>query len=192
MWSVWLVFCDCGFHSVWLLIRIRGLWKLPDGIDWLWGKLGLVLMGRAMLSKFLIQFSVDGWGCVPSLLFDLRPNHGRGNKDNGDLLHRSHAGTAALSAPDPAAGHRRPMSLPETPGHSQASLAQSLVSSLLLSPGSWCAQGFVCALQKPVSPVPCKFCNQIPPTSNVKFPGNFPSLCQISRLGNQLWALELF
>ena len=26
-------------------------------------------MGRAMLSKCLIQFSVDGWGCVPSLLF---------------------------------------------------------------------------------------------------------------------------
>ena len=26
-------------------------------------------MGRAMLSKNLIQFSVDGWGCVPSLSF---------------------------------------------------------------------------------------------------------------------------
>ena len=25
-----------------------------------------VLMGRAMFSKSLIQFSVDGWGCVPS------------------------------------------------------------------------------------------------------------------------------
>ena len=23
--------------------------------------------GQAMLSKSLIQFSVDGWGCVPSL-----------------------------------------------------------------------------------------------------------------------------
>ena len=42
--------------------RIRGLWKLPDGRDWLRGKLGLVLMGGAMLSKSLIQFSVDGWG----------------------------------------------------------------------------------------------------------------------------------
>ena len=27
-----------------------------------------------MLSKSLIQFSVDGWGCVPSLLLGLRPN----------------------------------------------------------------------------------------------------------------------
>ena len=26
-------------------------------------------MGRAMLSKSLIQISVDGWGCVSSLLF---------------------------------------------------------------------------------------------------------------------------
>ena len=33
------------------------------------GKTGLVLMGGAMLSKSLIQFSVDGWSCVPSLLF---------------------------------------------------------------------------------------------------------------------------
>ena len=49
---------------------------------------------------------------------------------------------------------------PETPGHSQASLDQWLVGSLLLSPGSWCAQVFVCALQESVSPVPWKFCNQ--------------------------------
>ena len=35
-----------------------------------------------MLSKSLIQFSIDGWGCVPSLLFDLRPNYGGGNEDN--------------------------------------------------------------------------------------------------------------
>ena len=30
---------------------------------------------------------------------------------------RSHAHTASLSAPDPAAGHRRPMPLLETPGY---------------------------------------------------------------------------
>ena len=32
-------------------------------------KLGLILMGGAKLSKSLIQFSVNGRGCVPSLLF---------------------------------------------------------------------------------------------------------------------------
>ena len=39
------------------------------------GETGLVLMGRAMLSKSLIKFSVDGWSGVPSLLFGLRPNY---------------------------------------------------------------------------------------------------------------------
>ena len=49
-------------------MRIRGLCKLLDGRDWLWGKLGIALVVRAMLSKSLIQFSADGWGCAPSLL----------------------------------------------------------------------------------------------------------------------------
>ena len=42
-----------------------------------------------MLSKSLFQFSVDGWGCVPSLLFDLRSNYGRSSEDNGDLLQKA-------------------------------------------------------------------------------------------------------
>ena len=70
---------------------------------------------------------------------------------------RSHARTAALSAPDRAAGHRQLTPPLETPVHSQESLAQSLVGSLLLSPGSLCAQGSVCALQVFISPVLCKF-----------------------------------
>ena len=32
------------------------------------GKLGLALVGRALLSKALIQLSADGWGWVPSLV----------------------------------------------------------------------------------------------------------------------------
>ena len=52
------------------------------------GKLGLILMGGAILNKSLIQFSVEGQGCVPSLLLDLRPNYGGGNEDNGDLLQK--------------------------------------------------------------------------------------------------------
>ena len=87
------------------------------------GKLGLVPMGGSMLSTFLIQFSVDGRGCVPSLLFGLRE------------------------------GNCPPTSPPESPGHSQASLTRSPVGTRLLSPGSWCAQGFVYALQESVSPV---------------------------------------
>ena len=70
------------------------------------GRLGLVLMGRAMLSKSLIQFFVEGQGCVPSLLFDLRPNYGGSNKENGNLLPKvpCTAHTATPSAPNPAAG----------------------------------------------------------------------------------------
>ena len=70
---------------------------------------------------------------------------------------KSLAGTATVSAPDPAAGHCQPMPPPETPERSQARLSQSLVGSLLLSSGSWCTQSFVCALQESVSPVLCKF-----------------------------------
>ena len=114
-------------------------------------------MGRAMLSKSLIQFSIDGRGCVPSLLFDLRPNYGRGDGDNGDLLQKVPACTAALSAPNPATGHCRPTPLPETPGHSWESLGQSILGLLLLFPGSWYAQSFVCAVQESVSPALCKF-----------------------------------
>ena len=104
---------------------------------------------------------------------------------------RTFACTVVFSAPDPTAGHCGPMPPPETPGHPQACLAQSLVKSLLLSLGSWCAQGFVCALQESVSPVLWKFCNQIPLASKVKFPGGSQSLCPIPRLGNLLRVLEL-
>ena len=41
---LWLWF---SFFALWW---IRGLWKLPDGRNWLWRKLSLVLVGKAMLS----------------------------------------------------------------------------------------------------------------------------------------------
>ena len=49
---------------------------------------GLVLVGWAMLSKSLIQFSIDGRGCVLFLLFDLRPNSDGGHEDHGHLLQK--------------------------------------------------------------------------------------------------------
>ena len=56
-----------------------------------------------------------------------------------------------LSAPNPEAGHDRPTPPLKTLGHSWASLGQSLLWSLLLSYGSWCTHGSVCALQESVS-----------------------------------------
>ena len=160
--------------------------SFPSGGNW-----GLVLMIRTILSKSLIPFSVDEWGCVPSLLFDRRPNYGGGNEDNGKLLQNVPCMDCCTQCPQPAADHCQPMAPLETRGHSQASLGQSLMGSLILSPKSCYTQGSVCALQEPVSPVLCKFCNQFPLVSEVKLPVGSQSLCQISRLGNLLWVLEL-
>ena len=112
-----------------------------------------LLMGEAMLSKSLIQFSIDGWSCVSSLLFTWGQTMVEIMKIMTTSFKMSHACTATLSAPNPAAGHHQPTTLPETPGHSRTSLDQSLVGSLLLFPGSWCVQGSVCALQESVSSV---------------------------------------
>ena len=123
-------------------MRIRVFWKLPDGRDWLWAKLCLVLMGGLvlmLLCKPLVQFSIDGRGCVPSLLtWDQVMVEVM--KIMATSFKRFHAGIATLNAPDPAAGHHQPTPPLETHGHSQASLGQSLVGFLLLSPGSWWAQ----------------------------------------------------
>ena len=67
-----------------------------------------------MLSKSLIQFSVDGWSCVPSLLF----TRGQTIVEVMKIMvtfKRSHVCTATLSAPHPAAGHQGPTPLLETP-----------------------------------------------------------------------------
>ena len=100
------------------------------------GKLGLVLMGGAMLSKSLIQFPVDGWGCAPSFLFTWGQTVVEVMKRMATSFKRFHSCTSTLTAPNPATGCRQPAPPLETPGHSQARLGQSAVGSLLLSPGS--------------------------------------------------------
>ena len=49
------------------------------------GESGSCSDGWAMLNKSLIQFSVDGWDCAPSLLFALRTNYGGSNRSNVDF-----------------------------------------------------------------------------------------------------------
>ena len=61
------------------------------------GESGSCSDGRAMFSKSLIQFSVERWGCVPFLFFDLIPNCGGGNEDS---FKRPYAGTVLFSASD--------------------------------------------------------------------------------------------
>ena len=95
-------------------------------------------MGGALLSKSLIQFSFDGWSCVPSLLFTWGQTMVEVMKIMVTSFKRSHAGTATLNAPNPASGQHRPMPPLETPGHSWASLVSLLWGhySFLLGPGA--------------------------------------------------------
>ena len=88
----------------------------------------------------------------------LAPNYGGGDEDNGGLLQKilSVACTASLRAPNPAADHHWPTPQVETPGHSQASLGQPLLGSLLLSPGSWCTRICLCP-PRVYFPLLCKF-----------------------------------
>ena len=69
------------------------------------GKLGLVLMGGAMLGKSLIQFSVGGQGCVPSVLFTWGQTRVEVMKIMVTSFKRSQAYTVTLSGPDPASGY---------------------------------------------------------------------------------------
>ena len=166
-------------------IRIKGLWRLPDGRDWLWGKLDLLLMGRAMLSKSLMQFSVDGRGCAPSL-FDLRPNYGGGNEDNGNLIQKVLCMCCHTQCLWP---WRRLLPTHTSAGDYWTLIGKSgSVSCGVTAPFSWVLMHtrFCLCLTKVCFPHLCKFCNQIQLASKVKFPGSSQSLCQIPRLGNLL------
>ena len=157
MWSAWLVFCDCAYS----ICSLRDKDKRLIEASW-WerltvGETGSCSDGQGLLSKSLIQFLMMGGAVFPPCCLTWGQTMVEAMKIMMTSFKRSHAGTATLSAPSLAADHCWPTPPPETSGHSRASLGQSLVGSLLLSPGSWCAQGFVCALPESVSPVLCKF-----------------------------------
>ena len=114
-------------------------------------------MGRAMLSKSLIQFSLEGQDCVPSWLFDLRPNYGGDNENNSNLLRKSLAHTAALSAPDPGqatANLHLCQRLLDTHGQVWVSVLWGHCS-FLMGPGAH--KVLFVPSQKSVSPDLCKF-----------------------------------
>ena len=96
-------------------------------------------------------------GLVPSLFFDQGQARVEVMEIMATSFKRSHAHTAALSAPNPEVGHRRLMPPAETHGYSGECLGQFLVGFLLLSPESWCTAAFVFAIQVCVCTVLCKF-----------------------------------
>ena len=101
-------------------MKVRSLYKFPDGRDWLWGKLSLALMGRAPLSKTLISCLLMGGATLPPCyLFSLKqPNPGvyrLFGRVHGylqeDLCQDTSPSTVAASAPVPEAGHCQPTAL---------------------------------------------------------------------------------
>ena len=104
----------------------------------------------------LIQFSVDGWGCFPSLLFDLRPNYGGDNEDNGNFLQKVPCTHCCTQCPQPCS---RP-----PPTHASTRLLDTQgksgsVSCGVTAPFSWvpvCRRFCLCPLRV-CFPVLCKF-----------------------------------
>ena len=70
-WSICSVYCDYDFYSFSPLVGKD--MKLMESSWWerLCGKLDLVLVDGVTLPKSWIKFSVDRWGCAPSLLLAL-------------------------------------------------------------------------------------------------------------------------
>ena len=102
------------------------------GGDW-------VLMDGAMTSKSLIQFSIDEWSYVPSLIFIWGQTIVEVMKIMVTSFKRSQAYNATLSAPTPAAGHACAQRCWGIHGQVQDSLLWGHCS-FLLGPG---AQGSV-------------------------------------------------
>ena len=96
------------------------------------GKTGSCSDGRC---KSLIQFSVEGQGCFPSLLFDLKPNYGGGNEDNVNLLQKVPCTQCYSQCPQPGS---RPLLAHTSPGDSLKFMGKSeSVSYGVTAPFSW-------------------------------------------------------
>ena len=105
MWSDWLVFSDCCFQYGCLLMEKD---KRFIKVSW-WerltkGETGSCSDGQSHTQEIFNPIFFGGWGCVPSLLFDLRPNYGGGNKDNGDLIQKVPGIHCYTQCPQPCSG----------------------------------------------------------------------------------------
>ena len=78
---LWLWFSFCPLRDKDKKLMEASWWERLTGWNWV-----VFWWVGPLLSKSLIQFSVDGRDCVLSLLFDLRPNFGGGNEGDVDSL----------------------------------------------------------------------------------------------------------
>ena len=148
MWSVWLVFCDCDFHSVCPLmdkdkrLMEASCWEILTEEE-----TGSCSDGWGHAQKFLLQFPVDGHSCAPSLVFDLSRNNGGDNEDKVYMLQTVLCRHCHAQCHQPCS---RLLLNRTSTGDSWTLTGKSgsvYCGSVLLSPGSWCTQGFVCVLQ---------------------------------------------
>ena len=152
-----------------------------------------------MFSKTSIQLSADGWGWTPSCyLFDLRlPSSSllavwqdkwwlpRG------LIQRGASQDPAACAPIPVGSHGQLTPPQKTLQHQEVGLVQSPVESLLLFPGFWCTQDFVCALQEwSLCFHLWKSCNLSHWPSKSDSLGIPSSFAKIPQLGSLMWVSE--
>ena len=160
MWPVWLVFCECGFHSVCpLMDKDKRLMEASWWERLTVGKMVLFMMSGAMISKSLIQFSVNLQGCVPSLLFDLRPNYGGSNEDNGNVLQKGLCTHCHTQCPRPCS---RPLTTHTSARDSWTLTGKSgSVSCGVTAPFSWVLvhTRFCFCPPRVCFPILCKFCN---------------------------------
>ena len=101
MLSDCLVSCDCGFQSSCPMMEKDK--RLMEAFWWerLTKKNSLVLMGGAMLGISLIQFSVDEWSCVPSLLFTCAKEipHVQGQRNHSKMVGGANSGSESNPIP---------------------------------------------------------------------------------------------
>ena len=148
-----------------------------------------------MLSNSLINFLLLGRAVSLPIIWPeaklCRGNGCHGDLFQNDLCQPATAPRTVVQCPIPRS---RPLSTHASardPGHPQASLAQSFVGFLLLSPGSWCTWGFFFVPFNSLFPQACASSvikSHWSPKSNSMCS---QSLCQTPRLGNLLWVLEL-
>ena len=127
MRSVWLVFCDCGFHSV---CPLKGKDKSVMEASWLErlteGKTGSCSDGCGH-AQSIFNPIICWWEGLYSLPVVWPEATTGGNENNGHL-----------SAPYHAAGHRRPTPPPETAGHSRTSCGVTATFSWVLVHTRFC------------------------------------------------------
>ena len=154
------------------------------------GKLGLALVGRALLSKALIQLSADGWDCTLSLVVvwpkatqTWRFMGSMVRLINGEQEGLCHRGTFQCPVSMVSPLHKTPSNTSSWFGSVSCGVTASLLGDLVNEKFCFLPP----RLESQFPPVFWKSYNQIPLTLKARFPVPSLSLCQIPRI---MWGSE--